>query len=55
MTEAILTLNEAMLKQLYEDCPEGGEITIVWNTDEWSGEVRPFKLEREYRLVPYEV
>ena len=54
MTESILKLSEFMLKTLYENCPEGGVVNLVWQDEDFAGVVKPFRLEREFRLVPSE-
>ena len=54
MTESVLELSEAQLKELYEQCPEGGVITITWSTEEFRGSVRPFYIKKEFRLQPLE-
>lgn len=54
MTENILELSESQLKELYEACPEGGKVTIVWDEQEFAGKVRPFEIVREFRLQPLE-
>ena len=54
MTEQILEISESQLEQLYEACPVGGKITITWTAQDFAGEVRPFEIVREFRLLPLE-
>ena len=54
MTDNVLKLSESMLKTLYDNCPEGGVINLVWSDIDFAGTVKPFRIEREFRLVPFE-
>jgi hypothetical protein len=54
MTENVLELSESQLEELYESCPHGGKVTLVWATEEFQGELRLFGIKKEFRLVPLE-
>lgn len=54
MTDNVLKLSESMLKTLYDNCPEGGVVNLVWHGEDFAGAVKPFRIEREFRLVPFE-
>ena len=49
--EMELVMTEDLLEELYNICPEGGHIKLVWDKEHFSGGVMPFEIEREIRLV----